>query len=71
MLQFAQAQAIPPLAAAQGALLAVSLGQGAVGLFESQLPFREVNKYPLHAMSRPFLILGVLFVGGWQYVRTK
>jgi len=49
----------------------VSLGEGVVGLFESKLPFKEIDKYPLHAMSRPLLIIGMLGVGGWQYVRTK
>lgn len=65
------AQADPPLTSAQGALVAVSLAGGIVGVFESKLPFREIDKYPLHTMSRPLLILGMLLVGGWQYVRTK
>ena len=65
------AQADPPLTSAQGTLVAVSLAGGIVGLFESKLPFREVDKYPLHTTSRPLLILGMLVVGGWQYVRTK
>ncbi len=70
-MQFAEAQVDPPLTAAQGALVAVSLGEGVVGLFESKLPFKEVDKYPMHAMSRPLLIIGMLLVGGWQYVRTR
>lgn len=70
-MQVADVQVDPPLTAAQGALVAVSLGDGVVGLFESKLPFKESDKYPLHAMSRPLLILGMLLVGGWQYVRTK
>ncbi|DBA70996.1 TPA: hypothetical protein ACH3X2_011432 [Trebouxia sp. C0005] len=68
---FAEAQVEPPLTAAQGSLVAVSLGEGVVGLFESKLPFKESDRYPLHAMSRPLLIIGMLGVGGWQYVRTK
>lgn len=68
---FADAQVDPPLTTAQGSLVAVSLGEGVVGLFESKLPFKEIDKYPLHAMSRPLLIIGMLGVGGWQYVRTK
>ena len=70
-MQFADAQVDPPLTTAQGSLVAVSLGEGVVGLFESKLPFKEIDKYPLHAMSRPLLIIGMLGVGGWQYVRTK
>ena len=65
-MQFAEAQVDPPLTAAQGALVAVSLGEGVVGLFESKLPFKEVDKYPMHAMSRPLLIIGMLF--GWLAV---
>ncbi|DBB00195.1 TPA: hypothetical protein ACH3X1_014025 [Trebouxia sp. C0004] len=68
---FAEAQVDPPLTTAQGSLVAVSLGEGVVGLFESKLAFKEIDKYPLHAMSRPLLILGMLGVGSWQYVRTK
>ena len=61
----------PPLTSAQGSLVAVSLGEGVVGLFESKLPFKETDRFPMHAMSRPLLILGMLSVGGWQYLRTK
>ena len=71
MLQFAEASVSPPVAAALGALLAVSLGDGVVGLFESRMPFKEPDLLPLHAMSRPLAILAMLLVGGWQFVRTK
>ena len=70
-MQFSAVQVTPPLTSAQGALVAVSLGQGVVGLFESKLPFKETDKYPLHTISRPLLIIGMLLVGGWQYVRTR
>ena len=71
LLQFAEADVMPPLAAAQGSLVAVSLGDGIVGLFESKMPFKEPDLFPLHAMSRPLAILAMLVVGGWQFVRTK
>ena len=61
----------PPVTAVHGALVAVSLGDGVVGLFESKLPFQEAAIFPLHAMSRPLAIVAMLVVGGWQYVRTK
>ena len=70
-LQFAEAHVIPPVAAAQGSLVAVSLGDGVVGLFESKLPFKEADPFPVYAMSRPLAILAMLLVGGWQFVRTK
>lgn len=70
-LQFAEKQVLPPVAAAQGPLVAVSLGDGAVGLFESKMPFKEPDLLPLHAMSRPLAILAMIVVGGWQFVRTK
>lgn len=70
-LQFAEADVSPPVAAAHGAFVAVSLGDGVVGLFESRMPFKEPDLLPLHAMSRPLAILAMLLVGGWQFVRTK
>ena len=60
-----------PLTSASGPLVVVSLGEGVVGLFESKLPFTAIDRYPMHAMSRPLLIIGMLLVGGWQYVRTR
>lgn len=71
ILQFGEASVLPPMAAAHGALVAVSLGDGVVGLFESKMPFKGPDLLPLHAMSRPLAILAMLLVGGWQYVRTK
>lgn len=68
---FGEASVLPPMAAAHGALVAVSLGDGVVGLFESKMPFKEPDLLPLHAMSRPLAILAMLLVGGWQYVRMK
>ncbi|KAL3138593.1 hypothetical protein ABBQ32_006360 [Trebouxia sp. C0010 RCD-2024] len=67
----AEAKVLPPVAAAHGAFVAVSLGDGVVGLFESRMPFKEPDLLPLHAMSRPLAILAMLLVGGWQFVRTK
>lgn len=71
LLQFAETKVLPPVAAAQGPLVAVSLGDGVVGLFESKMPFKEPDLLPLHAMSRPLAILAMIVVGGWQFVRTK
>lgn len=61
----------PAVITAAGPFVGVSLGEGMVGLFESKLHFRESSKLPLNAMSRPLLIVAMLVVGGWQYVRTK
>lgn len=71
LLQGADREVLPPVAAAQGPLVAVSLGDGVVGLFESKMPFKEPDLLPLHAMSRPLAILAMIVVGGWQFVRTK
>ena len=71
LLQFAEAKVLPPVAAAQGLLVAVSLGDGVVGLFESKMPFKEPDLLPLHALSRPLAVLAMIVVGGWQFVRTK
>lgn len=70
-MQAESAHADPAVVAAAGAFVAVSLGQGVVGLFESKMPFRESSKLPLHAMSRPLLVVAMLVVGGWQYTRSK
>lgn len=69
--QFAEAKVLLPVAAAQGPLVAVSLGDGVVGLFESKMPFKEPDLLPLHTMSRPLAVLAMIVVGGWQFVRTK
>lgn len=71
LMQFAEAKVLPPVAAAQGPLVAVSLGDGVVGLFESQMPFKEPDLLPLHALSRPLAVLAMIVVGGWQFVRTQ
>lgn len=70
-MQAESAHANPAVTAAAGPFVAVSLGQGVVGLFETKLPFREASKLPLNAMSRPLLIVAMLVVGGWQYTRSK
>lgn len=51
--------------------MAVSVGEGVVGLFESKLFFKESSKLPLQALSRPLLVVAMLVVGGWQYTRTR
>ena len=51
--------------------MAVSVGDGVVGLFESKLFFKESSKLPLQALSRPLLVVAMLVVGGWQYTRTR
>lgn len=71
LLQLTEVKVLPPVAAAQGPLVAVSLGDGIVGLFESKMPFKEPDLLPLHAMSRPLAVLAMIVVGGWQFVRTK
>ena len=52
-------------------LVLLGLGGGVVGMFESQLPFREAKPFEATLWTRPLLILGMGVVAYWQFSRMR
>lgn len=52
-------------------LVLLGLGGGLVGMFDSQLPFKEAKPFEATLWTRPLLILGMGVVAYWQFSRMR